>query len=189
MLSSGRNPSVGVCLVCMVIFTMSSILGASRLSGLWWFFLNIAELGDNKSEDIVKVSINDLDRLRHLEHSTVTVTSPVGLQSFHPWTKLQLNLLPGRRVFTKRTAPRWFHPPYPTAYHTNIQWDPRTKLFLNTVSVCPHACITSVQGPDSQSTRLRIYGCVTFQKLSIVCHYVYPCQRFSTGNTLEDYNP
>jgi hypothetical protein len=20
-------------------------------------------------------------------------------------------------------------------------------------------------------------------------HYVYPCQRFSTGNTLEDYNP
>jgi hypothetical protein len=20
-------------------------------------------------------------------------------------------------------------------------------------------------------------------------HYVYPCQRFSTGNTIEDYNP
>jgi hypothetical protein len=23
----------------------------------------------------------------------------------------------------------------------------------------------------------------------IVAHYVYPCQRFSSGNTLEDYNP
>jgi hypothetical protein len=25
--------------------------------------------------------------------------------------------------------------------------------------------------------------------LKIRGHYVYPCQRFSTGNTLEDYNP
>jgi hypothetical protein len=25
-------------------------------------------------------------------------------------------------------------------------------------------------------------------KLTVV-HYVYPCQRFSAGNTLEDYNP
>jgi hypothetical protein len=27
------------------------------------------------------------------------------------------------------------------------------------------------------------------EQVMLVMHYVYPCQRFSTGNTLEDYNP
>jgi hypothetical protein len=26
-------------------------------------------------------------------------------------------------------------------------------------------------------------------ELNPLLHYVYPCQRFSSGNTLEDYNP
>jgi hypothetical protein len=30
---------------------------------------------------------------------------------------------------------------------------------------------------------------IIVSKLKISCHYVYPCQRFSTENTLEDYNP
>jgi hypothetical protein len=28
-----------------------------------------------------------------------------------------------------------------------------------------------------------------FFNIAVGDHYVYPCQRFSSGNTLEDYNP
>jgi hypothetical protein len=34
-----------------------------------------------------------------------------------------------------------------------------------------------------------LYSCVWVPMNSRGLHYVYPCQRFSTGNTLEDYNP
>jgi ammonia channel protein AmtB len=36
----------------------------------------------------------------HLEHSRVTITSPVGLHCVHPLTDLHWNLLPGGRVFS-----------------------------------------------------------------------------------------
>jgi hypothetical protein len=75
-----------------------------------------------------------------LWHGTVILNTQ-GLQSprqpdHTPFT-LEIN---GRVICSQtgghsaeRTAPGRFHTHvHPTAFHTNVQWDPRTKLFLNT---------------------------------------------------------
>jgi hypothetical protein len=42
---------------------------------------------------------------------------------------------------------------------------------------------------EQQEENGKIFQGYLYFRWNLKAHYVYPCQRFSSGNTLEDYNP
>jgi hypothetical protein len=64
------------------------------------------------------------------------------------------------------------------------------NTLANTILCRTYSCIVYIASGLSWSCTTSYFAWNNARRCqNLGSHYVYPCQRFSTGNTLEDYNP